>query len=187
MGLCGAFLFQRSRATRSRATLTLARSSETAYRREGSTVAPPKKEALSPEEVPWDKESAQCWSPCCGLPLLRRHLRGHDACVVVERLHENHQHHNGLHREPQDQPTISCRGRSTRFRCLRLRKCAARGAASWQSRVHVLENPDFIVELTKVDEQSETSAASFVPLHKRGRGDQARGAAFIQARHTCQL
>ena len=45
-GLCSAFLLQRSRAT-----LTLTTSSETTYRREGSTAAPPKKKgALSPEE-----------------------------------------------------------------------------------------------------------------------------------------
>ena len=56
--LCSAFLFQRSRAT-----LTLARSSETAYRREGSTAAPPKKRSSFSRGLRWDKESAQCWSP----------------------------------------------------------------------------------------------------------------------------
>ena len=43
-------------------------------------------------------------------PSVRRHLRGHDACVVVERMHDTAKHDNRLHREPQDQPTISCRG-----------------------------------------------------------------------------
>ena len=61
-GLCSAFLFQRSRAT-----LTLARASETAYRREGSTAAGPKKRSSFSRGVRWDKESPQCWSPCCGL------------------------------------------------------------------------------------------------------------------------
>ena len=45
-GLCSAFLLQRSRAT-----LTLATSSETASRREGSTAAPPKKELLLPRSA----------------------------------------------------------------------------------------------------------------------------------------
>ena len=36
-----------------------------------------------------------------------------------------------------------------------------------------VSKPHLIVELMKVDGQSETSAASFAPLHKRARGDQA--------------